>query len=204
VYIKFTDSQYLQDLLHSTTGQSEYKHDNGEISQVKFEVAGMCMRRVRLAKLTPETPDEAVSFAFAQYGEIMEMPRESWSKAYRYKIFNGVRIVVITLTKHIPSHMMIVGHRVLVSYEGRQPTTCYGCSETGHFNQVCSKRRSVWVTTTKDPTVSWAKIAVSGTRSPRSDGGGRRRRQTTRVNRRATAMSTKQKMGKQCKRTTRI
>ena len=31
VYIKFTDFQYLQDLLHSTTSQSEYKHDNGEI-----------------------------------------------------------------------------------------------------------------------------------------------------------------------------
>ena len=36
VYIKFTDSQYLQDLLHSTTGQSEYKHDYGEISQMKI------------------------------------------------------------------------------------------------------------------------------------------------------------------------
>jgi hypothetical protein len=37
VYIKFTDFQYVQDLLHSTTGQSEYKHDNGEISQVKIK-----------------------------------------------------------------------------------------------------------------------------------------------------------------------
>ena len=37
VYIRFTDFQYLQDLLHSTTGQSEYKHDNGEISQVKIK-----------------------------------------------------------------------------------------------------------------------------------------------------------------------
>jgi len=63
VYIKFTDSQYLQDLLHSTTGQFEYKHDNGEISQVKIEMAGMGTRRERLANLPPETPDKAVSFA---------------------------------------------------------------------------------------------------------------------------------------------
>jgi len=117
VYIKFTDFQYLQDLLHSTTGQSEYKHDNGEITQVKIEMAGMGTRRVRLANLLPETPDEAVSFAFSQYGEITEMQLESWSKAYCYKVFNGVRIVVITLTKHTPSHM-IAGHRGLVSYEG--------------------------------------------------------------------------------------
>jgi hypothetical protein len=76
---------------------------------------------------------------------------------------------VITLTKHIPSHIIIVGHRRLVSYEG-QPTTCYGCGETGDFNQICPKRRRVGVETTKEPTVSWADIAVSGNRSPRSDG----------------------------------
>jgi len=99
VYIKFTDFQYLQDLLHSTTGQSEYKHDNGEISQVKIEMAGMGTRRVRSANLPPETPDEAVSFALSQYGEIEEMQRKVWSKVYRYKVFSGVRIVVITL-KH--------------------------------------------------------------------------------------------------------
>jgi len=73
VYIKFTDFQYLQDLLHSTTGQSEYKHVNGEISQVKIAMAGMGTGRVRLANLPPETPDEAVIFAFSRYGEIKEM-----------------------------------------------------------------------------------------------------------------------------------
>jgi len=107
VYIKFTDFQYLQDLLHSTTDQSEYKHDNGEISQVKIEMVGMGTRRVRLANLPPETPDEAVRFACSQYCEIKEKQRESWSKPFRYKVFKGVRIAVITLTKHIPSHMMI-------------------------------------------------------------------------------------------------
>jgi len=150
MYIKFTDFQYLQDLLHSTTGQSEYKHDNGEISQVKIEMAGKGTRRVSLANLPPETPDEELSFAFSQYGEIKEMQREVWSKANRYKVFTGVRIVVITLTKHIPSHIMIAGHRGLVSYEG-QPTTCYGCGETGHFNQVCPKRRRVGLKRPRSP-----------------------------------------------------
>jgi len=83
-----------------------------------------------VSKPSPETPDEAVSFAFSQYGEIKEIQRQVWSKAYRYKVFSGVRIVVITVMKHIPSHIMIAGHRGLVSYEG-QPTTCYGCGETG-------------------------------------------------------------------------
>jgi hypothetical protein len=73
VYIKFTDFQYLQDLPHSTTGHSEYKHGNGEISQVKIEMAGKDTRRVGLANLPPETTHEAVSFAFSQYGEIKQM-----------------------------------------------------------------------------------------------------------------------------------
>jgi len=66
--------------------------------------------------------------------------------------------------------MMMAGHRALVSYEG-QLTTCYGCSETGYFKQVCPKRRRVGVETTKGSTLSWADVAVSGTRSLRSDGG---------------------------------
>jgi len=57
VCIKFANFQYLQDLFHSTTGQSEYKHDNGEISQVKIEMAGMDIRRAMLANLPPETPE---------------------------------------------------------------------------------------------------------------------------------------------------
>ena len=87
VYIKFNDFLYLQDLLHLTTCQSEYKHGNGEITQVKIEMAGMCTRRVRLGNLPPGTPDEAVRLSFSQYGEIKEMHRESWSKAYSYNGF---------------------------------------------------------------------------------------------------------------------
>ena len=89
VCIKFTDFQYLQDLLHSSTGQSEYKHDNGEIWQVKIETAGMGTRSVRLANLPPETPNDAVVFAFSQYGEIKEMWRESCPKAYRYQVLTA-------------------------------------------------------------------------------------------------------------------
>jgi len=65
---------------------------------------------------------------------------------------------------------MIAGHRGLVSYEG-QPTTCNGCGETGHFNQVCPKRRRLGFETTKDPKASWTDIAVIGNRCPRTDRG---------------------------------
>jgi len=116
-------------------------------------MAGMGTRRVRLANVRPVTPDEAVSFAISQHGEIKEIQREVWFKAYHYKVLSAVRIVVINITKHIPSHKMIAEHTGLVSYEG-QPTACYGCGEMRHFNQVRIKRRRVRVETTKEPTIS--------------------------------------------------
>ena len=70
------------------------------------------------------------------------MQQEVWSKSYHYKGFSGIRIVVITLKKHIPSHIMIAGHRGLVSFEGR-PTTCYGSSETGHSTRF-APRGEAW------------------------------------------------------------
>ena len=46
----------------------------------------------------------------------------------------------MNLKLHIPSHMIMVGHRVLVSYDG-QPSTSYACNESGHQYQDCPKRK---------------------------------------------------------------
>jgi len=58
----------------------------------------------------PEIDEGTIRVTLAQYGEIRDIQEEKWSKAYRYAVANGVRIVVITLTKHIPTHLTIAGH----------------------------------------------------------------------------------------------
>jgi hypothetical protein len=73
LYIKFTEIQCLQEVLHSTNGKSEYKHDNGEISQVDITMAAMGTKRVRIANLPPEISDGTVRYAFSTYGEIQEI-----------------------------------------------------------------------------------------------------------------------------------
>lgn len=62
---------------------------------------------------------------------------------------NVIRQVTMKLTQHIPSHLTIAGHRVLLSYEG-QLFKCYGCGVIGHMYQACPKKQRREKLTSKD------------------------------------------------------
>jgi hypothetical protein len=166
VFIKFAELIYAQEVLNTTNGQVEYKHTNGEISIVHVDMAGMGTKRVRIANLPPETKEEKIRAALSQYGDIRDIQKEKWAKAYRYVLDNGIRIVTITLKKHIPSRLVIVEHGVLAAYEG-QSETCYGCGETGHVYIVCPHHRTVERTSNHEPT-SWATIAAKPPQTQRT------------------------------------
>jgi hypothetical protein len=177
VFIKFVDLQYVQEILQTTKVQSEYKHSKGEISLVRIEVAGMVARRLCIANLPPAIDEGTIRAVLAQYSEIRDIREEKWPKAYRYAVANGIRIVVITLTTQIPSHLTIRGRRVLTSYEG-QPMTCYSCGDTEHIYRVCPRRRSADRTAGKETTTTtWADIAAGGLQ-PQQPGGGEKREGT--------------------------
>jgi hypothetical protein len=168
VHIKLRDINRLQQVLHLTGGQAEYRHNNGEISKVRVETAGLGTRRVRIANLPPEVPEEIIRTMMARYGEVKDVQAEKWSRIYRYKVPNGVRIAVLTLAKHIPSIITIAGHRAQVSYEGH-PMTYYRCHETGHLHQACPMRRRVGQMGHTGTATSWADIAAKETQRPRQD-----------------------------------
>jgi hypothetical protein len=86
VYIKFHTSERTQSVLQAINGCVEFRHDNGELSMVHVDLAGMGVRRIRLANLPPEV--------LAQYGEAKQVNEDSWSQAYRYPVSNGMRIAV--------------------------------------------------------------------------------------------------------------
>jgi hypothetical protein len=100
------------------------------------------IRKVRIANLPPEVPDGTIRDNLAKYREVKDIKEELWTKAYRYKVSNGIRIVEMNLKQHLPSHMIIAGYKVLVSYNG-QPSTCYACNESGHQYQDCPNRKRV-------------------------------------------------------------
>ena len=108
--------------MNKTNGAHDFKHDNGEISQVQVVIAGMGMRTIRIANLPPEVQEFAIRNLLGTYGEINGITGEQWTNRYRYKVYNGIWLVNMNLKQHLPSHMQIAEHRVLISYDG-QPAT---------------------------------------------------------------------------------
>jgi hypothetical protein len=141
VYIKLQDQAAVDNLLRATNGNVQCKHSNGEVSYVQLDSAGMGRRRIRVAYLPHDIPDEVLTSALIPYGRVWEVNHESWTGNYVYHVPSGVRYVTMTLTKHVPSTLFIANERVLLTYEG-QPATCYVCSAIGHISSACPSRRT--------------------------------------------------------------
>jgi hypothetical protein len=82
VYIKMTNYDKLTDLLNSTKGQVEFKHHNGEISQVQITEVNMGRKRVILANLPPEVHNSAIHKVLAPFGQIAEIKNEKLFSTY--------------------------------------------------------------------------------------------------------------------------
>jgi hypothetical protein len=169
VYVKFTTGERLQTVFRTIQGRQEYKHETGEISEVQIELAGLGIRRVRIANLPPEIQDNVIRDVMAKYGDVREVTEEYWSRIYRYKVSTGVRIAEINLKKHVPSSLIMAGNRVLISYDG-QPITCYGCNEQGHQYVECPYRRTTPPTPTSVPNESWANVVTRGNARHKNNG----------------------------------
>jgi hypothetical protein len=131
------DKDSMHTVLRGTCGQAEYKYPTGEIFMVNIDMAGIGTKRIRIANLPPEVHNGTVHEALAPFGKVLNIYEEKWA---RYSVPNGVRQVSLHLTRHLPSHMIIAGNRVLISYEG-QPVPCYGCGAIWHLHQGCPMRR---------------------------------------------------------------
>jgi hypothetical protein len=96
-----------------------------------------------------------------QCGEIRSVTEELWPRTYRLRIPNGIRVVEMAMRKHIPSSVLILGQRVLVSYEG-QPVTCFGCHEAGHLLRQCPYRRPRSAGVSVERAATWAAAVNRG------------------------------------------
>jgi hypothetical protein len=70
VYIKLCDYERMQAVIRELPGQMEYRHNNGELYLVQIEIAGMGMRRIRVAGLPPEISDRTLRDFMSTYGDV--------------------------------------------------------------------------------------------------------------------------------------
>jgi hypothetical protein len=121
VYNKFKNEERMQFVLQDSKGLLEFRHDNGELSQVIIELAGMGTKKIRKARLPPEVTENMIRGSLAKYGEVKNIRDESCTSTYRYKVYNGVGMVDMNLKKHLPSRMAIAGNDAPISYDGQPP-----------------------------------------------------------------------------------
>jgi len=137
VYIKFNDEECMNKVLQDSEGCLEYKHDNGVITQVLIEVAGLGTKRVRIASLPPEVKEIDIRACMSQYGE-----------------------VEMRLKKHLLSHLNISSNDALITYDG-QPQTCYRCNEVGHQGQECPRGKRLAASIHMQSNQTWVDIVSS-------------------------------------------
>jgi hypothetical protein len=101
VYIKFRDDGRMQDMLHSTGGQAEYRHTNGEISTARISTARMRTRRGRTANPHPEVSDGVLQTVVPRYGEVRDIETKTWFRLHRYPVANGIRLAMISHTHSV-------------------------------------------------------------------------------------------------------
>ena len=86
VFIKFVTSEKMQTVLRSTKGQLQYRHEIGEVSIVRIDIAEMELRRVRVANLPPDVLDRILRDTVSKCGQVKDISEEQWSRMYRYPV----------------------------------------------------------------------------------------------------------------------
>jgi len=168
VYIKCTEDS-MDKILQATGGQKEYKHETGEITQVAIEIAGLGIKKFRIANLPPETKEYDIRASLSKYGEVWSIREETWASVCRYNVYNGILIADMMLKMHLPSHMTIAGYDALLSYDG-QTQTCYKCNETGHQRQDCPRGRRILPQSLVQTSNTWVDIVSNTTQEERKTG----------------------------------
>jgi len=83
VYIKFTDEENMNTIIRNTEGQLSFRHDNGEISKLFIEIAGMGTKKIRIASLPPEVKENEIRACMSRFGKVKSVRDEVWTSAYR-------------------------------------------------------------------------------------------------------------------------
>jgi hypothetical protein len=87
----------VQEIIAKTGGTAHYKSPGGSITQVTLAHASIGHKKLRIANLAPEVPNSTLLQAISPYGIVEDIQNEKWTRTYRYQVYNGIRVVSISL-----------------------------------------------------------------------------------------------------------
>jgi len=70
----------MTNTLQQFQGDLQFHHENGDISSVKVEIAGVGIRRVRVSTLPPKITEAQIKNALSIYGDIKQIQDVVWSQ----------------------------------------------------------------------------------------------------------------------------
>lgn len=139
IYIKFACFEAMTQSLQKNTEPKQFQYANGTSVQVQMCIAGT--RYVRVFDLPPELPDELLSSALSQFGNVERIVREKFPTDLGLgNLHNGVRGVYIDIKNKIPPAVHLGKWKARMFYDGLADT-CFHCQAEGHRKDSCPKRQ---------------------------------------------------------------
>lgn len=139
VYIKFKSAILYEQYVQQHSGESNFELMNGSTVRVNIGPAEQDYVTVRVMNVPPEISNDRIKNVLTNYGKIHSIENERWSSRYRFQVETGIRIVKMSMDKHIPVTLLIANYEAYISYHG-QEQTCFLCGSTEHLKYNCPSR----------------------------------------------------------------
>ncbi|CAN7977386.1 unnamed protein product, partial [Ixodes persulcatus] len=105
---------------------------------VPLEQVGPRIIHVRVFRLPPYVPDDALQAVFSSYGKVLAISYLTYKD--RPKLFTGTRVLRMEMKTPVPNFVNVGGHRVMCEYRGMKKV-CARCGLEGHFGAACRTPR---------------------------------------------------------------